>query len=300
MRSTKIPHLCVVALLVLSFGLAARLDVWFQSWEGSRTQSVDALNVLLGDSRRMFANHFYTKADAYFHSGYYPTIYDNNEAFRTKHMAEDTGAVASKNHGDEERFLGKKRDWIDAFSRSFFPSRHTHLDEGGPQGDLGDKSEVREILPWLRLSAELDPSNVQTYTVTAYWLRNRMHKVNEAEEFLREGLRANSDSPEILFELGRIAADNRNNPEHAVNLWELALSDWRKQAETNSDPDKVLFIQITSRLTMTEESRSNYDKALTYAEMWKSQSPAPAEIQERIDELRKKIAAGKTGPSSLK
>ena len=57
-------------------------------------------------------------------------------------------------------------------------TEHTHL-EGGNE---------REILPWLRLSAELDPQRVETYTVAAYWLR-AVGKMVEAEHFLREGLR---------------------------------------------------------------------------------------------------------------
>src|SRR6266478_4836489 len=94
-------------------------------------------------------------------------------------------AVHVYNQVDKSTFLCKPRDWIDAFSRKFFPSVHTHLDEGGPQGhsasagDLGQGAEVREILPWLRLSADLDPNRVETYTVTAYWLRRRMGKVAE-------------------------------------------------------------------------------------------------------------------------
>ena len=53
-------------------------------------------------------------------------------------------------------------------------------------------------MPWLQISQELDPHRVDTYLVTAYWLRNRMHKVNEAEQFLREGLRANPGNAAIL------------------------------------------------------------------------------------------------------
>ena len=30
----------------------------------------------MGDSRQLFANHFFTKADVYFHSGYYPSVFD--------------------------------------------------------------------------------------------------------------------------------------------------------------------------------------------------------------------------------
>src|SRR5438309_2678253 len=190
MRSFRFSCLLLAPLLILCFGLAAHLEPWFQSWQGNRSQSANFLSVLLGDGRRIFANHFFVKADAYFHSGYYPTVFDNRQAFQTPHVAEDAGAVAGHNQGDESGFLGKPRDWIDAFSRQFYPSVHTHLDEGGAQvrhaaspnaGDLGDSSEVREILPWLRISAAFDPDQVETYTVTAYWLRQRMGRVDEAE-----------------------------------------------------------------------------------------------------------------------
>ena len=296
MRSSKVPHLCVAALLVLCFGLAAHLSVWFQNWQGSRTETADPLNVLIGDAGRLFANHFFVKADAYFHSGFYPTIFDNREAFQTPHMAEDTGAVAGHNKGDETGFLGKPLDWIDAFSRQFFPSTHTHLDQGGPRGnsekgvELGDGSEVREILPWLRLSAELNPSDIRTYVVTSYWLRERMGKVAEAEQFLREGLRANPGSYEILFELGRIFAENRHDPTRARNLWNAALRNWRQQESGKTDPDKFLFTQITSRLAMLEEDQGNHQEALAFMDMWKSMSPDPDAVQKRIDEVRQKLS----------
>lgn len=294
MRATRISCLALIALLVLCFGLAAKLDLWFQTWQGNRAQSADLLGVLLGDSRRIFANHFFVKADAYFHSGFYPTVFDNREAFETPHMAEDSGAVGGHNQGDEIGFLGKPRDWIDAFSRQFFPSVHTHLDEGGAQGhgaagtDLGESSDVREILPWLRLSAELDPNNIQTYTVTAYWLRQRMGKVAEAEKFLRDGLRENPGSHEILYELGRVFSENHHDPARARNLWELALHNWQQSEAPKKEPDKFILNQILSHLAVLEESQENYQKAIGYMEMWKQSTPNPEEIQKRIDEVRQK------------
>ncbi len=214
---------CCVALLVACFGLAAHLEPQFQAWRGSRA-SGDIFNVVLGDSRRMFANSFYVKADEYYHSGYYPTIFDNNEAFKTAHMAEDTGAVNSKNHGDEPAFSGRRRNWIDAFGRHFFPDRHTHLDEGGPTDDLSGSENVREILPWLKLSADLDPDNVQTYTVTAFWLRQRMNNVAEADAVLHEGLRNCPGSYDILFELGRLYYESYHDHDRARNVWEFGAS----------------------------------------------------------------------------
>jgi len=253
--------------------------------------------VLLGDGRRMFADHFYVKADAYFHSGFYPSVFDNRQAFQTAHMAEDSGTVGGRNTGDENGFLGKPRDWIDAFSRQFFPSEHTHLDQGGAQpqsggaGDLGESSQVREILPWLRLSAELDPNRVETYTVTAYWLRERMGKVDEAEKFLREGLRENPNSYEIMYELGRVYAENRNDAVRARNLWEAAWRQWQQQESAKAEPDKFLFTQIASHLAMLEEKQGNYAQALAYMASWKQRSPNPEAVQKLIDDVQRKAAS---------
>ena len=170
--------------------------------ESSQRQSDNFFSLLLGDSSRVFANSFFVKADAYYHSGYYPTIFDNNSAFQTPHIAEDTGDVASHNQGEEEGFLGPPRDWIDAFGRHFIPNRHTHLDEGGPADDLSSSKEVREILPWLKLSAELDPENIKTYIVTAFWLRTKWTRFAEAEQVLREGLRHNPNDPQPAIRTG--------------------------------------------------------------------------------------------------
>src|ERR1017187_7807132 len=229
MNSPRTFFLLLLALLVLCFGLAADLQPRFQALENSRRQSGNFFNLLLGGSSRIFANSFFVKADAYYHSGYYPTIFDNNSAFQTPHMAEDTGAVPSHNQGEEGDFLGPTRDWIDAFGRHFIPNRHTHLDEGGPADDLSSSKEVGEILPWLKLSAELDPENIKTYVVTAFWLRTKLNQVPEAEQVLREGLRHNPDSDQLLFELGRIYFENYHNTVQARNIWEAALRSWARQ-----------------------------------------------------------------------
>ncbi len=45
----------------------------------SRGSARGALAVLFGDGRRLFANHFLAKADAYFHRGRYPSIFEMAE-----------------------------------------------------------------------------------------------------------------------------------------------------------------------------------------------------------------------------
>jgi tetratricopeptide (TPR) repeat protein len=299
MNSPRTLFLLLIALLIFCFGLAANLQPQFQALENTRKQSDNFFSLLLGDSSKIFANSFSTKADAYYHSGYYPTIFDNNEAFKTLHMAEDTGAVASHNQGEETSFMGPPRDWIDAFGRHFIPNRHTHLDEGGPTDDLSKSSEVREILPWLKLSAELDPNKIETFLTTAFFLRTKMNKINEAEQVLREGLRNNPNNPQLLFELGLIYFENYHNSDRARNIWEAALRSWAQQEPgvpqserlkmTNENFDsRFIFEKLQSNLAQLEEKSGNLTASIAHLEEDKLVSPTPDDVQKHIDELKQR------------
>jgi hypothetical protein len=291
--------LLLLALFVLCFGLAADLQPQFSAMRLSRAQG-DIFMVLLGDSRRMFANEFYTKADEYYHSGYYPSIYDNRDAFETPHMAEDTGAVSSKNHGDEGSFMGPPRDWIDAFGRHFFPDRHTHLDEGGPDDDLSSSDQVREILPWLKLSTDLDPQNVQNYTVTAYWLRERMHKTDEANEVLLDGLHENPGSCDILFELGRLYEQSYYDTNRAENVWLAAARNWRPiEGVTDAKfANDFIFEKIATQLGDVERDQGHWPQAIAWFRAAQKVSLTPDALQTWINEMKLKMAAPTNSPAA--
>ncbi len=297
------------ASLGAAFALAAAVEPWYQTWAGTATRQGNALQVLLGDSRRMFANHFYVKADAYFHSGYYPSVFDNRESFQTAHMAADAGAAEEKNTGDEHAFLGPPRDWIDAFSRHLFPSQHTHLDEGGAEGHDHDHAhdhdhdhapaadDLREILPWLRMSVELDPHRVESYMVAAYWLRERMERVDEAEQFLREGLRVNPNSYEILFELGRCAYESRQDPARARILWDLAYQRWHKAQATAAEPDLFMLRQILSYRALLDEREGRLAEAIEQLKVAREASGGLPIFDQRIARLEEKRQADAAAPA---
>jgi hypothetical protein len=291
MTSPRTFFLLLLALLIGCFSFAAGLLPHFAVYEGRRHQSNDFFSLLLGDSSKMFANSFFVKADEYYHSGYYPTIFDNNANFKTPHVAEDTGAVSSHNQGGEDTsFMGEPRDWLDAFGRHFIPNRHTHLDEGGAADDLSGSDNVREILPWLKLSARLDPDNVQTYTVTAFWLRIRMHKDKEAEQVLREGLRNNPQSSELLFELGRLYDESYHDTVRARNVWELGVRYWFQLPPEEQTENKLILEQLTTHLGQLEETAGNLPQALNWLQAAQKTSLTPGTLQKRIDAVKAKIA----------
>src|SRR3989442_9765687 len=126
------PAFTLSLLLVLCFGLACRLAPELHGREGSRARQGSFLAALLGDGRRLFANHFFIKADVYFHSGYYPTIFDNQEAHQTAHMAADAGVVEGNNPGGEGDFLGPPRDGLERLGPHFYVTTHTPLADPPP------------------------------------------------------------------------------------------------------------------------------------------------------------------------
>ena len=288
------PGYILALLLTLAFTLATWLQPHAINWNRTRAKSDNLLNIVMGDARRLFANHFFIKSDEYFHSGYYPSIFDQG---RTKevHIAEQASAENETGHDHKEHeegmdFLQPPHDWIEAFGRNFFNTEHTHLDEGG---------KVAEMLPWLRISAELNPQRVDTYTVAAYWLRGPMKHPKEAEAFLREGQRANPDSYEILFELGRLYRDNYHNPDHARNLFELAEQKLEAQEKKTGQPDLLGKRQILVSLSRLEEEEGNLPEAIRQLERLRDAFPPEnkadrQKFEEQILELQHKLNAGKS------
>lgn len=262
-----------------AFALATVLEPRWSSIERQKSESV--LEMALGDGRRLFANHFFIKADVYFHSGYYPSIFDQAAASAKSHVTEEAkeqGGHHEGEHEEETDFLGKSRDPIDAFGRHFFVSEHSHI----------KTADAKELLPWFKVAAELDPNRIETYTTGAFWLRN-LKKVDEAEEFLREGWRENPNSYEILLELGRLYELDRGDHERARNVWELALAKWDRVEKGKKEADVYSREQILGHLADLEQKQGRLARAAEYLEELKKVSPQPEVIQKQIDAIKVKL-----------
>jgi len=269
------PLLILLLLVAACFSLAATLQPRAAGW-GQGGESAGVLQALLGDGRRMFANHFFVKADISMHSGYYPSIFEQDDApTNSAHMTAQEGSKEEEEHEKQMSFLGKPRDWIDRFGRHFRITEHTHLSGGNE----------RDILPWLRISASLDPHRIDTYTVASYWLRN-LGKFQEAEQFLREGRRANPNNYDILLELGILYHENLRDLGRARGVLQLALRRWREQETGKKDPATVDLDKILVALAKVEQEQGDTAQAIEHLEEAKKVSPNPLGVQARIDELR--------------
>lgn len=320
-RSLLILLLCFTGCLVMT-GLVLRQEDLRQ-----KRATRSAMAVLFGDGRRLFANHFLSKADAYFHRGRYPSIFDvdapKRENFLQESLQDDpagqeeadtTCAECGADHPDQEHAheddhdhdhdhvdehgheLGvasgeeeehehteacahaepgvRPQDWIARLAMRFEPDRHVHLEEGGE----------REMLPWVRLAVEMDPQNIDAYTIGGYWLR-RMGKPDDAARFLREGLRNNPDSAEIYFELGRLQESTGTDPRRVIRLYTLSAEKWEAAAAQEEEPDLMALAQILGRLGRAYETVEDWDRALYCYRRLKQIALNPEGVQKLIDAI---------------
>jgi tetratricopeptide (TPR) repeat protein len=279
-----------ILFIAAAFTLATILDPIWSSMQRQQAKSV--IDLLVGDGKRLFANHFVTKADVYFHNGYYPSIFQ--QAATESHLTEaaeshegpgheDHDEHAGENHNDHEHHEkipdDKPQDFIEALGRHFFVSQHSHM----------KNADAKELLPWFKISAELDPNRVETYTVAAFWLRTTLKKVDEAEEFLRQGWKANPDSYAIIFELGRLYEFDRKDAQRARNLFELALKKWDQQEGKKEKSDLYMREQILAHLVEVESQLKDYQACLRHLEQLAPISPYPDTIRKHIEDIKSKL-----------
>jgi tetratricopeptide (TPR) repeat protein len=314
-------------LLSVAFAIATALQSEARTWR-SRSSEGGLMGMLLGDGRRMFANQFTAKADQYFHSGYYPSIFDQRPE-----SPEAAGHVHDENceHDHEPAAAAKSADATghvhdDTCGHDHDPGGacaagcdHSHLDHsveaceeksGGWQkptdwvARFGSNFRVtehthlggtdsREMLPWLQIAAELDPRQISTYLVGSYWLR-QANKSAEAEAFIRQGLEANPRNSELLMELGRIYLQDRKNTERAHRLFELALQSWDEFERPKEKPDFVLLSNIASNLARIEEEKGDLAAAIGHLERAREGSPYSDALARQIEEIKQRVQPSST------
>lgn len=269
-------RLLLLLLLAVCFTLATVIEPRFSVNARDAHGNGDFLTAFLGESGRLFANQFAAKADAYYHRGNYPSIFELG-ARRTPHPGEEEST-----NSPPETPATNAMTWIERFGSHFTPP---------PPKNFGTTNDSEETLPWYRLSLELDPHNIQNYCTAVFVLRNKLGKSAEAERILHDGIRENPNSYELLYYLGLVYYEDRHDVFHARNVWELAAYRWRQRELGKPNPDIYSLWQITDHLGDLEESQQDYQQAITWFQIARNVSHSPEALQQHIDELKAKLKA---------
>jgi tetratricopeptide (TPR) repeat protein len=153
--------------------------------------------------KKFVARECWIQADIYLHQG---LIHEYDEEHGEEHD------LLSMPHNEEQHHhKSVKPHPLKPYNREDF-STIQH------KTDLDD----RDILPWLRLTAYMDPHLTKAYANGGHWLAWRLEETEQAIEFLEEGLKNNPGAPDILAEIGILYLDPHNT---------LGTRDYRKAFE---------------------------------------------------------------------
>ena len=176
-----------------SFVLACHIHA-VHSHPGMPAAQRGAATAFLGESRMGLAGHCYEVADLYFHRGV--------------------------PHRDAEGISGT---WFQQLLARTSPAAHVHL----------NGQDVRELLPWLRLATRMDPHNVDTILVAAFWLATDAARPDLAQQMLQNAQVDNPFDYEIQLERARIFLRMDEVP-RARDALEAALTFWPGRHDADS------------------------------------------------------------------
>jgi hypothetical protein len=76
------------------------------------------------------------------------------------------------------------------------------------------------------------------------------------------------------------------------------LHKWAKNPEAVKD-DKLAFEEITVHLAQLEREAGNWQQAINWFQAAQKVAPDPNALQQRIDEIKKKMAAQTNAPAAV-
>jgi len=267
--------LVILAWAVLTVIIAPAVDADLHAYlVARRVFDMPVLWQLLGEARSIASNMSILQADLYMHGGAGHFFEEHGGGMAV------VGAAAGEEHEHEH---GGKKPEASPFNVLFRISdavrvtEHKHL-EG---------SRVKEIIPWLYYAARLDPNNVTAYSLTAFWLGDRLGEVNEALAFLREGLVYNQSSWELNAETGCIYFQHVKD----YRLAERYLSRAR-ELQAGAPHDKFQERYVLTLLAATYEGLGRDRDALAIYEGLKTLFPKDTRLDENI---RRLVGIGASG-----
>ncbi len=147
-------------------------------------------------------------------------------------------------------------------------------------------AEEKEVLPWFYVEVAFNPHDIRGYVLGAYWLE-RVGQKEESLKFLREGVKNNPGSAQVLSAIGELYY-RQNNHEKAAAYLERSCLLWNEAKGPNvvtnrySESDRLFAFDLLASLYIRQ---GNYDKALNiYTELLKF-GPNPA-ILEKISKIK--------------
>ena len=260
MSENKATILVMISLTLLLLAIFLQQHVMTIDRRYSLYNETDFFSSLIAGSKKFVAHECWIQADVYLHRGlvheYDGEHDDEHEFFHDSHEEahhHHDHDVAHNHNGEECPFCGHHHH-KDVKPNAFVPYNRGDFTNTKHKTKFDDK----ELLPWLRLTAYMDPHLTKAYAVGGHWLAWRLGKAEEAIEFLEEGLENNPGAPDILAELGLVYFDA--NGDLGTRNLEKALEAFNAAMKTEVKP--LRRIELLTYRSECHNALGQYEKAI--------------------------------------
>jgi len=270
----------ILAVFIFStIGLSSNIEKYnteFLEKKGCGDLDKDVLSRVFGELRTYLSSASYINADIYFHGGVYD-FHEDCSLFAPGHI--------SSRHE-------KENDGHDGHVHGHLPQKETL----NPLLKIADKisitdhrhisgNEEKELLPWMLYSVKLNPKNEKAYVIGGYWLGMRLNKIDEAINFLHDGIKNNPESWNIYLMLGEIYLTGLKDYQDARIYLEKAkdLAENKKVNKFDMRPIYTFLAEAYDKTGSPEKSIRLYEKLLNLF-------PGDAAIKKRVDYFKNSIS----------
>jgi len=223
--------------------------------EGYGDFDKDVLSRVFGELRTYLSSSSYTNADIYFHGGLYD-FHEECSLFTPAHISShhEKEGGDHDDHADGHHPQKRTLNPLLKIAEKISITRHRHL----------SGNEEKELLPWILYSVKLNPKNEKAYVIGGYWLGMRLNKIDEAINFLNEGIKNNPASWDLYLMLGEIYLIRLRDYQNARIYLEKAkdLAESKKADRFDMRPIYTFLAEACDKTGSPEISISLYEKLL--------------------------------------
>jgi tetratricopeptide (TPR) repeat protein len=261
-----------------TIGLSSNIEKYnieFLEKEGCRGFDKDVLSRVFGELRTYLSSASYINADIYFHGGLYD-FHEDCSLFTPAHISSHC-EKEDDNHDSHVHGHHPQKETLNPLlkiSEKISIAQHRHL----------SGNEEKELLPWMLYAVKLSPKNEKAYVIGGYWLGMRLNKIDEAINFLHDGIKNNPESWDIYLMLGEIYLIALKDYQNARIYLEKAkdLAESKKMDKFDMRPIYTFLAEAYDKTGSPEASINLYEKLL-------KMFPGDAAIKKRVNCFKNSI-----------
>ncbi len=201
-----------------------------------------------------------------------------------------SGAIGALRFALSGEFIGHADRWfhkgVGRYHKKGFENYFTRLYEDiKPAGHVHLEGEgVNDIIPPLFFAAKMDPSNVHTYSLAAFFLAREAGRPDLADGVLSEAQRRNPRDYRIYYERGKLALKSGARDDAARYL-DAAIRLWTDSLEPDSADARGDLAGMLTYRGLLFEMDDDTGKAIELYSRVLQLFPERAGLRERVVEL---------------